>query len=46
MALSATDLFTESFFQKGYVMMYLILAASTFTAFKVTISYIKNLSVS
>jgi len=46
LVLSATDLFTESFFQKDYFILYFLIAGATYTAFKVTTSYIKNLNVS
>lgn len=43
LVLSVTDLFTESFFQKEYIMMYFILIGSSYTTFKVFVNYRKNL---
>lgn len=40
--LSATDLFTESFFNKRYVMMYLLMIFSTWTTLKVVLNYFKT----
>ena len=40
--LSTTDLFTESFFNKKYVMIYAMMIMSTWTTFKVTLNYFKT----
>lgn len=40
--LSTTDLFTESFFQKKYVMIYFLMTGSTITIGKLYFNYWKN----
>lgn len=40
--LSITDLFTESFFSKKYVMMYFLMIGSTVTMGKLYFNYWKN----
>ena len=40
--LSITNLFTESIFQKEYIMMYALIIASTFTTFAAVNNYRKN----
>lgn len=42
LTLSATDLFTESFFQKRYVMIYFLMIGSTIATGKLYINYWKN----
>ena len=42
LALSTTDLFTESFFQKRYVMIYFLMIGSTVATGKLYINYWKN----
>lgn len=42
LTLSVTDLFTESFFQKGYLMIYFLMAASTLVTVKLYFNYWKN----
>ena len=42
LTLSITDLFTESFFQKNYVMMYFLMFGSTITTGKLYFNYWKN----
>ena len=40
--LSITDLLTESFFQKEYLMIYFLMIASTIATIKVQMNYRKN----
>jgi hypothetical protein len=40
--LSTTDLFTESFFNKKYIMIYAMMIMSTWTTFKVIRNYSKT----
>jgi hypothetical protein len=42
LTLSITDLFTESFFQKKYVMMYFLMIGSTVATGKLYFNYWKN----
>ncbi|WP_275316972.1 hypothetical protein [Tenacibaculum bernardetii] len=42
LTLSITDLFTESFFQKNYVMIYFLMIGSTMTTGKLYHNYWKN----
>ena len=42
LTLSATDLFTESFFQKKYVLIYFLMIGSTITTIKLYKNYWKN----
>jgi len=42
LTLSITDLFTESFFQKNYVMIYFLMIGSTIATGKLYINYWKN----
>ncbi|WNW02747.1 hypothetical protein RRF68_04880 [Tenacibaculum sp. HL-MS23] len=42
LTLSITDLFTESFFQKNYVMIYFLMIGSTMTTGKLYYNYWKN----
>ena len=42
LTLSITDLFTESFFQKNYMMMYFFMIGSTIAIGKLYINYWKN----
>ncbi len=39
---SITDLFTESFFQKKFLMIYFLMIGSTITIVKIYINYWKN----
>ncbi len=40
--LSTTDLFTESFLSKKYILIYGLMIMSTWTTFKVTLNYFKR----
>ena len=42
LTLSITDLFTESFFQKKYVMMYFLIIGSSITTGRLYFNYWKN----
>lgn len=42
LTLSSTDLFTERFFQKNYVMMYFLMIGSTIGTGKLYFNYWKN----
>lgn len=42
LTLSITDLFTESFFQKKYVMMYFLILGSSITTGRLYFNYWKN----
>jgi len=42
LTLSVTDLFTENFFQKRYVMMYFLMIGSSITTGKLYFNYWKN----
>ena len=42
LTLSTTDLFTESFFQKKYVMIYFLIIGSTIATGKLYFNYWKN----
>jgi hypothetical protein len=42
LTLSITDLFTESFFQKRYSMIYILMIGSTIATRKIHINYWKN----
>ena len=42
LTLSTTDLFTESFFQKKYIMIYFLMIGSTITTGKLYYNYWKN----
>jgi hypothetical protein len=45
LTLSTTDLFTESFFQKKYVMIYFLIIGSTIATGKLYFNYWKNKSL-
>ena len=40
--LSITDLFTESFFQRNYIMMYLLMIGSTLATFNLYRNFLKH----
>jgi hypothetical protein len=42
LVLSTTDLFTESFISKRYIMIYVMMIMSTWTTFQVTLNYFKT----
>lgn len=42
LVLSITDLFTESFFHKRYLVVYFLMLGSTATVAKVSLNYFKN----
>ena len=45
LTLSTTDLFTESFFQKKYVIIYFLMIGSTIATGKLYFNYWKNISL-
>lgn len=42
LVLSTTDLFTESFFNKKYLLTYAMMIIATLTTFKVILNYFRN----
>ncbi len=40
--LSMTNFFSESFLNRKYLLLYFLIAGSIFTAFKVSLNYLKN----